>query len=71
MSDLQKDLLLSMNDKVARIETHVAEIKIDVREHIRRTNILESKVNVIERLLWMGGGGTAVVYFLLKVLKVI
>jgi hypothetical protein len=70
-SSLQQKLLLSINDKVAVIETHVAEIKVDVREHMRRTAILENKTGIMEKLLWMGGGGTAVVYFLLKLAKVI
>jgi hypothetical protein len=69
--DLQQELLLSMNDKVARIETHVAEIKVDVKEHMRRTAILETKTSWIERLVWLCTGGTAVLYFILKVTKVL
>ncbi len=69
--DLQQELLLSMNDKVARIETHVAEIKVDVREHMRRTAILEAKTSWIERLVWIGTGGSAVVFFILKLVKVL
>jgi hypothetical protein len=71
MNDLHEKLLIGMNDKVARIETHVAEIKIDVKEHMRRTAILEAKTSWIERLVWMVFGGTAVVGFFLKIFKVI
>lgn len=69
--DLQHKLLLSMNDKLTRVEVSVGTNTSDLKEHIRRTNILESKVNVFERLIWMGGGGSAVIYFLLKLAKVI
>lgn len=69
--DLQTKLLISVNDKVSVIESHVAEIKVDVREHMRRTAILEAKTSWIERLVWLVFGGAAVVGFILKILKVI
>ncbi len=71
MNDTDQRILLSVHEHVIANTEDIAEIKVDLREHIRRTAVLESKVSWMERLVWLGTGGAGVVYFFLKLTKVL
>lgn len=39
-----EDILLKLLDQQADIKAHMAEVKADLREHMRRTSILEVEI---------------------------
>jgi len=64
--DFRDKLLLGINDRVVSIKEDISEIKVDIKEHIRRTNVLEGKVTWLERLFWTACGGVTVIFSWLK-----
>lgn len=69
--DFKDKILLDIHKDVGILKENYAEIKVDVKEHIRRTNILEAKVGNMERLFWLGNGIFLAGGLILKYLKVI
>ena len=45
--DRQIEVLDGIKDRVTAIEVHIAEIKTDVRHHIKRTDLLEAQVQAL------------------------
>jgi len=53
---LHHDLLLSVHKDVAVISQNLSEVRTDLKEHMRRTAILEAKFSSHDRVIWMGAG---------------
>lgn len=47
------EILIEMQKEMGIISAHVAEIKADVREHMKRTAILETEVKFLHRQAWI------------------
>lgn len=47
-SELKDQILLDMHKEVAKITSSIAEIKVDLREHIRRTGAVEARIEDVE-----------------------
>lgn len=60
------EILLEMQKEMGVISAHVSEIKADVREHMKRTAILETEVKFLHRQAWVLYGVLLAVGTLLK-----
>lgn len=47
------------NDKLDKICTDIAEIKVDLREHVRRTELLEDSVDELKKQSYQIKGAAA------------
>lgn len=54
--ELRQTILLDLHKDVGQIKVTLAEMKVDVAEHIKRSHMLEAKVNSLDRLVWMVHG---------------
>lgn len=72
--ELKDKILLDMHKDMAVVNTTLARIEVNVATHIKRSHLLEAKVESLEKYFWMMNGATAtltVVVGLLRYFKVI
>ena len=62
-------LLLSIFEQNAIIREHIAGIQSDVKEHIRRTNIIESELKSVQRQVYIAHGAIAFIMFIAALAK--
>ena len=67
-----------MNDKLDKISSDIGDIKItlasqaiELKEHIRRTNILEEKFNPMRDQIMMWRGGIALLLTLITISEIV
>lgn len=68
VQDLIKEILLDVSKDQAVIKADIAAMKVDLKEHIRRTNILESKVAWVNKQIWMFYGALSILLIAYKTL---
>lgn len=67
-------LLLDVHRDISVINATLARIEVNVATHIKRTHLLEAKLESLEKWFWMANGATAtltVVAGLLRYFKAI
>lgn len=62
-------LLLDLNSKTAAMEAHMQEMKVDIREHIRRTALLEGEVKWLHKQVWIAHGAIVTIGVLFTIVK--
>lgn len=74
--ELIKEILLDVSKDQAIIKADQAAMKADLREHIRRTNVLEHEVKTfrdkdlawVKKQIWMFYGAISLILILYKIL---
>lgn len=69
--ELKDKILLDMHKDVGVIKETIAAIRVDVATHIKRSHMLETKIETLEKYFWMMNGATATVTVLLAAAKYI
>ena len=73
MSDdkrLQETMLISVVKDVGEVRSDIAEIKVDLREHIRRTAALETKAEFHDRHVWLAYGAIGFLGMIVTLVKI-
>jgi hypothetical protein len=58
-SELLKEILLDLHRSMGSVTANLAEVKADLREHMKRTAMLESEIKWIHRQIWIAHGAIA------------
>lgn len=62
-------ILVEMHKDMGVLKSDVAAIKVDVKEHVRRTNILETRTEFALKHIYYVYGGWSVITLLAGILK--
>lgn len=63
-AELLKEILLDINKEVGKASADISAIKTDLREHMRRTAILETEIKWLHRQVWIAHGAILFLGFL-------
>ena len=66
---LNDKLLLDMHQQTGIIREHIAGIQTDIKEHIRRTNIIEAELKWVQRQIWVAHGAILIIGAIFGALK--
>lgn len=58
-NELMKEILLDVHRGMGILGNDVAAMKADLREHMKRTAILETEIKWIHRQIWIAHGAIA------------
>lgn len=63
-NELMKEILLDVHRGIGILGNDVAAIKVDLREHMKRTAMLETEMKWIHKQIWIAHGAIIVVTML-------
>lgn len=64
------ELLLDLHKELAVTREHMAEVRADLREHIKRTAIIETELKFIHKQIWLAHGAVALLGILGTIISV-
>lgn len=67
--EFKDKMLLAIHGDLANVRGTVAEVRTDLKEHMRRTAILESKTTSLERYVYMAHGAMIAIAAIWGVVK--
>lgn len=70
-NELVKDILLDLHKSSAVVQSDIAAMKADLKEHMRRTHILEATQEILKRDVNMAKGAVALLTFSSVVLGIL
>lgn len=62
--ELMEQLLLKMHEDISAIKQDQAAIKVDLKEHMRRTAIIETELKYLHKQVFIAHGAISLVSFL-------
>lgn len=59
MDNSQLEIILDIHKELSIMREHMGEVRADLREHIKRTAIIETEVKFLHKQIWLAHGALA------------